>query len=166
MNDKYTPIFNEVLDALCRTNLSPYETRTLMCIWRKTYGFFDKETGERKKTNILTTSQIAETCGLDRRNISVDLDTIDLDDPVIYKQVNSGRTVGLFQLEGEGMTELAKQVGIANEHDICDLIALYRPAILEANLHAVYVSNKKNEDQQIIHEQLKDITKNTHSIML
>lgn len=70
MTDNYTPIFNEVLEALCKINLSPYETRVLMAIWRKTYGFIDKKTGERKKIDYIATSQIAEMCNLDKRHVS------------------------------------------------------------------------------------------------
>lgn len=70
MTDNYTPIFNEVLEALCKVNLSPYETRVLMAIWRKTYGFIDKSSGERKKVDYIATSQIAEMCDLDKRHVS------------------------------------------------------------------------------------------------
>lgn len=67
MSDSYTPIHNDVLEALCKINLSPYETRVLLVIWRKTYGFLDKKTGERKKEDWISNSQIAQMTGLDRR---------------------------------------------------------------------------------------------------
>jgi len=70
MNDPYTPIHNEVLEALCKINLSPYETRVLFCIWRKTYGFIDKKTKERKKNDWISGSQISQMTNLDRRYVS------------------------------------------------------------------------------------------------
>lgn len=70
MKDNYTPIHNEVLEALCKINLSPYEVRVLFCIWRKTYGFIDKKTGQRKKNDWISGSQIADMTKLDRRHVS------------------------------------------------------------------------------------------------
>jgi len=67
MNDQYTPIHNEVLEALAKINLAPYEIRVLFVIWRKTYGFIDKKTGLRKKFDWIAGSQITEMTGLDRR---------------------------------------------------------------------------------------------------
>lgn len=39
----YTPIANEIMEALCQINLSAYETRILLFILRKTYGWHKKE---------------------------------------------------------------------------------------------------------------------------
>lgn len=65
--DHYTPIHNEVLEALSRINLSPYETRVLMATWRRTYGFRDKQTGKRKKFDQITLGEFEKLTGLDRR---------------------------------------------------------------------------------------------------
>lgn len=70
MTDHYTPIHNEVLEALCKINLSPYEIRVLFAIWRKTYGFVDRKTGLRKKYDYIAVSQFVDLTGLDRRHIS------------------------------------------------------------------------------------------------
>lgn len=70
MKDNYTPLHNEVLEALCKINLSPYETRVLFCIWRKTYGFIDKITKERKKYDWIAGNQISQMTNLDRRHVS------------------------------------------------------------------------------------------------
>ena len=39
LEDGYTRIANELIEALMRTNLSAYQSRVLWAIWRKTYGF-------------------------------------------------------------------------------------------------------------------------------
>lgn len=67
MNDQYTPIHNEVLEALSKINLAPYETRVLFVIWRKTYGFIDPITKQRKKYDWIAGNQISKMTGLDRR---------------------------------------------------------------------------------------------------
>lgn len=67
MNDNYTPLHNEILEALAKINLAPYETRVLFVIWRKTYGFIDPKTNQRKKQDWIAGSQISKMTGLDRR---------------------------------------------------------------------------------------------------
>lgn len=70
MEDSYTPIHNDVLEALAQINLSPYETRVLLAIWRKTYGFKDPKTGNRKKKDKISGSQLTKITHLDRRLVS------------------------------------------------------------------------------------------------
>lgn len=60
--DGYTQIANEILEALCWMNLSPYEGRVLWCVIRKTYGW-------KKKIDWISLSQFSDTTGLDRRHI-------------------------------------------------------------------------------------------------
>lgn len=60
--DGYVRIANEIAEALSRTNLSPYESRILWCVLRKTYGF-------NKKTARITHREFSEATGIDRRII-------------------------------------------------------------------------------------------------
>jgi len=60
--DGFTPIANEIMEALMRVNLSAYESRVLWFLFRKTYGW-------NKKTDWITLSQFSECIGLDRRLI-------------------------------------------------------------------------------------------------
>jgi len=61
LEDGYTKIANEILEALCRVNLSPYESRVLHYLIRKTYGW-------EKKEDWISLFQFAEGIGLDRRH--------------------------------------------------------------------------------------------------
>ena len=56
----FTPIANEILEALCKVNLSPYESRILWFLFRKTYGW-------KKKSDRIALSQFSKGLGLDRR---------------------------------------------------------------------------------------------------
>jgi len=58
--DGYTPIANEIVEALCKINLSAYESRVLWYLFRKTYGW-------SKKTDRIALSQFSRDIGLDRR---------------------------------------------------------------------------------------------------
>jgi DNA polymerase-3 subunit alpha len=56
-----------------------------------------------------------------------DIETIPLDDAPTFALLNSGRTIGVFQLESGGMQNAAKLVGISHIDDINAVGALYRP---------------------------------------
>jgi len=60
--DGFTPIANEIMEALMKVNLSAYESRVLWFLFRKTYGW-------NKKTDWITLSQFSACIGLDRRLI-------------------------------------------------------------------------------------------------
>jgi len=62
LEDGYTPIANEIMEALMKVNLSAYESRVLWFLFRKTYGW-------SKKTDWITLSQFSQCIGLDRRLI-------------------------------------------------------------------------------------------------
>lgn len=60
LEDGFTPIANEIVEALMKINLSAYESRVLWFIFRKTYGF-------KKKTDWIALSQFTKGTNLDRR---------------------------------------------------------------------------------------------------
>ena len=61
------------------------------------------------------------------RNIEVDLDNIPLDDKKSFEILAKGETMGLFQLEGSGMTKWLVDLKPTTIYDIMAMIALYRP---------------------------------------
>ncbi len=56
-----------------------------------------------------------------------DIERIPLEDAPTFTLLNSGRTIGVFQLESGGMQNAAKLVGISHIDDINAVGALYRP---------------------------------------
>jgi phage replication O-like protein O len=62
LENGHTRIANELLEALCRTNLWPYESRVLIALIRFTYGW-------NKKNDWITLKQFSNLTGLDRRNV-------------------------------------------------------------------------------------------------
>lgn len=65
------------------------------------------------------------------RGIDVDLDTLAWDDPAVYELLQRGETVGVFQLESEGMRRTLSAVKPTNFGDIIALVALYRPGPMD-----------------------------------
>jgi phage replication O-like protein O len=63
VEDGYTRLANEIIEALMRTNLSSYQGRILWAIWRKTYGY-------QKKQDWLSNSQLAEMTEIKAPHVS------------------------------------------------------------------------------------------------
>ena len=68
---------------------------------------------------------------LARRQIDVDLDALAWDDPAVYRLLQSGDTVGVFQLESEGMRRTLAAVKPTVFEDIVALVSLYRPGPMD-----------------------------------
>jgi DNA polymerase-3 subunit alpha len=65
------------------------------------------------------------------RGTDVDLDTLAWDDPAVYELLQRGETVGVFQLESEGMRRTLSAVKPTAFGDIIALVALYRPGPMD-----------------------------------
>lgn len=63
--------------------------------------------------------------------IDIDIDKIPLDDQKTFDMLSRGETMGLFQLNGSGMTSYLKQLKPSTIFDINAMVALYRPGPLE-----------------------------------
>jgi DNA polymerase-3 subunit alpha len=68
---------------------------------------------------------------LSGRGVSVDLDALSWDDEATYALLQAGNTVGVFQLESEGMRRTLAAVRPSNFGDIIALVSLYRPGPMD-----------------------------------
>ncbi len=76
------------------------------------------------------------------RGIEVDIENIPLDDKLTFEMLARGETMGLFQLNGSGMTAFLKQLKPSSIHDINAMVALYRPGPMESIPQ--YIERKHN----------------------
>ena len=76
------------------------------------------------------------------RNVDVHIEHIPLDDPKTFDILARGETMGLFQLNGTGMTSFLKQLKPSTIHDINAMVALYRPGPMESIPQ--YIERKHN----------------------
>ncbi len=74
--------------------------------------------------------------------IEVDIEHVPVDDKKTYEMLARGETMGLFQLNGTGMTAFLKQLRPNNIHDINAMVALYRPGPMESIPQ--YIERKHN----------------------
>jgi len=69
-----------------------------------------------------TIDLIAETMGQ-----RIDISRIPLDDKMTFDLLNKANTIGVFQLESQGMRDLCRRIGVDSVDVIIALIALFRP---------------------------------------
>ena len=75
-------------------------------------------------------------------NIDIDIDRVDLADKKTFEMLARGETMGLFQLNGSGMTRYLKELKPTTIHDINAMVALYRPGPMESIPE--YIKRKHN----------------------
>ena len=61
------------------------------------------------------------------RGDEIDMEAIPLDDAKTFEMLSRGDSVGVFQLESDGMREALKQIRPTEFNDIVAIVALYRP---------------------------------------
>ena len=66
------------------------------------------------------------------RDIDIDIENVDVEDTKTFEMLARGETMGLFQLNGTGMTSFLKQLKPSTIHDINAMVALYRPGPMES----------------------------------
>lgn len=109
---------------------------------------------------------IGETLSLieNNHNIKINLEDISIEDKKILNDISIGNTVGVFQFNTWGITNLVKQMGIEKFSHMSDAVALYRPGPLLAGLTDLYVRRKNGEKWQGKNKIYDEITKDTYNV--
>lgn len=95
----------------------------------------------------------------------LDIMHIPLDDQKTFELLRDVDTVGVFQLESEGMKNLTRNMQPTCFEDIVATIALFRPGPME-NIPEYLERRKHPETIDYIHPTLEPILKNTYGIMI
>ncbi|HKY73885.1 MAG TPA: DNA polymerase III subunit alpha [Patescibacteria group bacterium] len=96
---------------------------------------------------------------------TIDLSTIPIDDPAVYKLLSSGETTGVFQLESSGMRRVARSLKPSAFTDITAMVALYRPGPMD--LINDFIQGKHFPDRvQYPHKDLEPVLKETYGILV
>jgi len=95
------------------------------------------------------------------RGIEVEMESIPLDDAKTYEMLARGDSVGVFQLESEGMREALKQIRPTEFNDIVAIGALYRPGAMR--FIADYARGKRDPGSITYQDpRLRPITEETY----
>ncbi|MFM5949539.1 MAG: DNA polymerase III subunit alpha, partial [Novosphingobium sp.] len=102
---------------------------------------------------------------LEKRDITIDLSLLPWDDSEVYDLLQRGETVGVFQLESEGMRRTLAAVKPTNFGDIIALVSLYRPGPMD---NIPLFGRRKNgaESIEYPHEKLAGILSETYGIFV
>ena len=102
---------------------------------------------------------------LERRGAGVDWNSLPLDDPKTYELMASGQTVGVFQLESQGMRDTLRKMRCGSIEEITALISLYRPGPME-NID-MYIDRKfGREEVDCLHPSLVDVLTETYGVII
>jgi len=94
---------------------------------------------------------------------SFDLTKIPDDDRKTYEMLSRGETMGVFQVESEGMTRVCVELKPSVFEDLIALVALYRPGPME--LIPQFISNKHGRTKpKYLHPKLEPILSATYSV--
>lgn len=97
--------------------------------------------------------------------VTVDMDTVPLDDAKTFEMLARGETIATFQLNGQGMTRFLKELKPTNIDDINAMVALYRPGPMA--FIPDYIERKYNPEKiEYLDPQLKPILERTYGIII
>jgi DNA polymerase III subunit alpha len=98
---------------------------------------------------------------------AIDIGTIPLDDPEVYRLFQDGRTKGVFQFESGGMVDLLRKSHPARFGDLAALNALYRPGALDAGMVDEYVRRKNGTSKaKYLVPSMKEILEETYGVIV
>jgi DNA polymerase-3 subunit alpha len=114
-----------------------------------------------------TLTVLANTVGLVResRGISLDLDTLPLDDAKAYALLAEAKTFGVFQLESSGMRDALRGLKPERLEDVIAMVSLYRPGPME--LIPDFIARKHGRSKIAYeHPAMEKFTRETYGIMV
>ncbi|MFO1014185.1 MAG: DNA polymerase III subunit alpha [Caulobacteraceae bacterium] len=100
-----------------------------------------------------------------RRGVDVDMSNIPLDDQAVYDLMSAGLTVGVFQLEGQGMRDTLRKMRPSNIEDVTALGALYRPGPMD-NIDAFCDGKAGRKEIDYLHPSLQEVLTETYGIIV
>jgi DNA polymerase III subunit alpha len=102
---------------------------------------------------------------LKARGLTIELESLPLDDTPTYELLGRGETMGIFQVEGAGMRKALVDMRADRFEDLIALVALYRPGPM-ANI-PLYCARKLGQEQpEYIHPKLEPILRETFGIIV
>ena len=116
-----------------------------------------------------TLDQIRDAVELVERNTGehIDIALIPMDDPKPYELLSKGDSLGVFQVESDGMQKLLQRLQPQSIEEVIALIALYRPGPLQSGMVDDFVECKHGR-KEITYPlpQLEGILEPTYGVVL
>ena len=144
-------------DGIVQTGYPPHEVTEVLSLLKMDF------LGLRNLTMIYKTVDMVKQY----QGIDVDINNIPLDDPDTYKMLVRGETIGVFQLESQGMMNLVKRLKPDVFEDLGALVALFRPGPLGSGMVDEFVERKHGvKEVTYAHPLLEPILKDTYGTIV
>ena len=102
-----------------------------------------------------------------RYNKEIDFLSVDVEDPRVYETMQSGNTLGLFQIESGGMQDLNKRLKPSTFEDVIAVLALYRPGPMESGMLDDFINRKHGlKPIEYMFPELEPILKPTYGVIV
>lgn len=113
----------------------------------------------------LTHIQYALDLVAENRSKSIKPNEISINDPKIYELMSSGDSAGVFQFEGDGITDALKKIKPTCFEDIMAINALYRPGPMD--MIPEYTKRKHGlSPVEYLFPELEEILKETYGVII
>jgi len=103
----------------------------------------------------------------ENHHVKLDLERLPLDDAATYDLLCEARTLGIFQLGGQGMVDLLLRLKPRSFEDLIPVVSLYRPGPIESGMLDEYVGRKQGTIPiDYLHPSLEPILKDTYGTII
>lgn len=103
----------------------------------------------------------------DSYGVDIDWNKMPMDDPKVFELIQSGATIGLFQIESEGMQNLVTRLKPTTFEDIIAILALYRPGPMESGMLDDFIERKHGRAKiEYMFEELREILEPTYGVIV
>ena len=99
------------------------------------------------------------------RGIDIDPSRLALDDTKTYEMLQRAESVGVFQFESRGMSDLLRDAVPSNIEDLIALVALFRPGPME-NIPKYIACKHGKERPEFLHETIEPVVKDTYGVII
>lgn len=119
--------------------------------------------GLRMLSVVTEATQLLESVGADVPNV----DALPDGDPKTYDFIQSGQTLGVFQIESPGQWNLLARSQLETFDDLVAQVALFRPGPLQGNMVHPYIARRRGWTKVVyLHPCLEPVLRDTYGIIL
>jgi len=102
-----------------------------------------------------------------RYDKDIDWHKIDENDQKVYEVIRGGDTVGMFQIESDGMQDLNRRLKPDSFEDLIAVLALYRPGPMESGMLDSFIERKHGREAiEYTFDVMKPILENTYGVIV
>ncbi|MGB9641571.1 MAG: DNA polymerase III subunit alpha [Candidatus Ratteibacteria bacterium] len=112
-------------------------------------------------------SLIEEAINLVKIHKKVEITEFSENDKKTYDMLCRGESIGLFQMESQGMQELLRRIKPRVFEDLIAILALYRPGPMQSGMVEQYIQYKKDPSKiRYDHPLMESVLKSTYGVIL